>query len=60
MVVPFLLGCSMYWNSPRTVEVEIKPVVVEEPVEEKEFNYEEYIKNLRIQYNNQDILQVMV
>ena len=39
MVVPFLLGCSMYWNSPRTVEVEIKPVVVEEPVEEKEFNY---------------------
>ena len=59
MVVPFLLGCSMYWNSPRTVEVELKPVVVEEPVEEKEFNYEEYIKNLRIQYNNQDIVAIL-
>ena len=58
LLVPFLLGCTLYWNSPRTVEAVLKPTVVEEPVQE-EINYEEYINNLKIQYGNQDIIAIL-
>ena len=59
MILPFLLGCSMYWNSPRTVEAELKPTIINSEVVEKEVNYEDVINNLRVQYGNNDIVAVL-
>ena len=58
ILIPFLLGVLLYYNSPKTIEAEAKQIQIEEKVQE-EPNYEEIINNLKSTYNNQDIIGIV-
>ena len=60
ILTTLFLAFIIYFHNPTTVHTEKKTTT--QPIAEvviKEENYEEYINNLRIEYNNQDIVAVL-